>query len=892
MPRFPLRFAAVPLVLALLTAAPAAQVAPVYSRGTAGLVLALERLRTTASALHTAAHPDDEDTALIARLARGDHARVAYLSLNRGEGGQNIIGTELFDALGVIRTEELLQARTLDGGEQFFTRAYDFGFTKTPEEAAEKWHADVIVGDMVRVIRAYRPLVILNGWSGTPADGHGQHQLAGKLAPLAFAAAADPAKYPEQLAEGLRPWQARKLYMRQGFSPDAAPPTLREPTGILDPVLGRTYFEIAMEGRSQHKSQEMGVVEARGPKASNLILVTDLTDTAKAKPAGTAGMAGAPPADAGVFEGIDTSVTGLAALAGLPAGSLAAELTAIDAAARTALLSPDLVRAPAKLVPGLARGLSAARAALAAVPAIKAPDAAKAEATFLLDRKVAEFEDALVRAAGVVVDPLSDREVAAPGDTIRVSVNLFVPDGSPVVAAPATLALPAGWTPTPAAAATPAAGTNPIARLFREQPTRAELLDVHVPAEARFSEPYWLRTPRTGPVFTWTGVAGGLQGRPFDPPDVVARVPLTIGGVQIVVERGLQFRYADSVRGEIRRHVDIVPAVTVAIDDPLAIVPAGAAAARPVGVRVRSETVSDVQGIVRLQAPAGWQVAPATAPVAFGARGEGQAVTFTVTPPAGVAPGAYPLSAQAVIDGRTFDQTMQTIDYPHIQKHRLYAPAQMTARVLDLQVAPVKVGYVMGGGDRVPEAIRRLGLPVTLLTDDDLASGDLGRYDTIVIGVRASEARPAFVAANARLLQYVRDGGTLIVQYQQGEYTARRLAPFPAGGNVRVTDERAPVRILVPDHPVFTTPNRITDADWNEWVQERNLYAWATFDPQYTPLLETADPNEPAQRGGELYAKIGKGHYVYTSYAWFRQLPAGVPGAYRLFANLLSLGAK
>jgi len=294
---------------------------------------------------------------------------------------------------------------------------------------------------------------------------------------------------------------------------------------------------------------------------------------------------------------------------------------------------------------------------------------------------------------------------------------------------------------------------------------------------------------------------------------------------------------------------------------------------------------------VRLQAPAGWQVTPAggvtmnvtacPSPRAPNATGDA----------AGLAPGSYPLSAQAVIDGRTYDQTMQTIDYPHIQKHRLYAPARMTARVLDLKVSPVKVGYVMGGGDRVPEAIRRLGLPVTMLTDDDLASGDLARFDTIVIGVRASEARPAFVAANARLLQYARDGGTLIVQYQQGEYTARRLAPFPAGGNVRVTDEGAPVTILVPDHPAFTTPNRIVDADWHDWVQERDLYAWATFDAQYTPLLETADPNEPAQRGGELYAKIGKGHYVYTSYAWFRQLPAGVPGAYRLFANLLSLGA-
>ena len=360
----------------------------------------------------------------------------------------------------------------------------------------------------------------------------------------------------------------------------------------------------------------------------------------------------------------------------------------------------------------------------------------------------------------------------------------------------------------------------------------------------------------------------------------------------MTVERPVVFRYADSVRGEIRRDVAIVPAVTVAFDETLAIVPTGAAAAQPRGVRVRvrSETLSSGPGVVRVLPPDGWRVTPAAAPITFTSRGEGASVPFTVTPPASVAPGAYTLDAQVTIGGRTFDTSMQTIDYPHIQKHRLYAPARMTARVLDLAVAPVKVGYVMGGGDRVPEAIRRLGLDVTLLTDDDLASGDLARYGTIVVGVRASESRPAFVAANARLLQFVRDGGTLIVQYQQADYTGRSLSPFPASGNVRVSDERAPVTILEPQHPAFTTPNRITGADWDDWVQERDLYAWATFDPQYTPLLETGDPGEPRQRGGQLYARIGKGHYVYTSYAWFRQLPAGVPGAYRLFANLLSLG--
>jgi LmbE family N-acetylglucosaminyl deacetylase len=874
--------AAVALAAVLVAARPDAQVRPVYSRGAAGLVQAVERLRTTASAMHTAAHPDDEDTALIARLARGDHARIAYLSLNRGEGGQNIIGTELFDALGVIRTEELLQARTLDGGDQLFTRAYDFGFTKTPEEAAEKWNRDVILGDMVRAIRAYRPLVILNGWSGTPADGHGQHNLAGQLAPLAFAAAADPARYSEQIAEGLRPWQARKLYVRQGFGGDAASATLRLPTGTLDPLLGRSFFEIAMEGRSQHKSQEMGVIEGRGARTSNLRLVTSLTGTAAGPAAGSA-------TETSVFAGIDVSLPGLAALAGLPQGALARELATMDAAAKDALANPDIVRAPAALVPGLVRGLEAARAALAAVPGLQGSDAAKAEAVFLLRHKVAQFEDALVRASGVWVDALADREVVSPGEAMRVTVNLFVPDGAPVTAGAATVVVPAGWSATPAAAA-PETGGSPASRFFREEPTRAEPWEVRVAADAPPTQPYWLRAPRTGPVYTWAGVPAALQTRPFEPPAVVARVPLTIGTAGITLERPLEYRYADSVRGEIRREVHVVPAVTVAFDEPLAIVPAAAATApRTVRVRVRSETLASGPGVVRLVAPAGWTAMPAAVPILMRARGESASVAFQVTPPAGVAPGTYELVAQVQIADRTFDTSMQTIDYPHIQKHRLYAPAQMT-RVLDVAVAPVKVGYVMGGGDRVPDAIRRLGLDVTLLTDDELASGDLSRYGTIVVGVRASESRPAFVAANQRLLQFAQDGGTLIVQYQQGDYTGRSLAPFPAGGNSRVTDERAPVTILDPAHPAFTTPNRIAAADWDDWVQERNLYAWGTFDPRYTPLLETRDPNEPPQRGGELYARLGKGHYVYTSYAWFRQLPAGVPGAYRLFANLISLG--
>src|SRR5215207_1471986 len=359
MPRVRLGSAtAVVMTAVLLSVTPTAQVRPVYSRGVAGLVQAIERLRTTASAMHTAAHPDDEDTALIARLARGDRARVAYLSLNRGEGGQNIIGTELFDALGVIRSEELLQARRLDGAEQFFTRSFDYGFSKTRAEAAAKWNEQAVLGDMVRVIRSFRPFVVYGRFSGTPQDGHGQHQMAGYLTPLAFRAAADPSQFPDQIAEGLRPWQAKKLYRGAPFRPDpAAPPTTDVQTGIVDAALGRTYAEIAAEGRSQHKSQEMGGIEPMGPAASGLVLLSPA-------PAG-----GAVARERSIFDGVDVTVPGLAASAGLPAGSLRAELLAIASAAREALSTYQPLD-PSRIVPPLAAGLSAVREARRALAAL------------------------------------------------------------------------------------------------------------------------------------------------------------------------------------------------------------------------------------------------------------------------------------------------------------------------------------------------------------------------------------------------------------------------------------------------------------------------------------------------------------------------------------------
>src|SRR5689334_3985559 len=409
-----------------------AQVRPIYDTGAGGLTQVLQRLQTTASVLHTGAHPDDEDSAFIARAARGDHARVAYVSLNRGEGGQNIIGPELFDALGVIRTEELLQARRLDGAEQFFGHTFDYGFSKSRTEAAMKWGEHDTLGDFVRVIRMFRPLVVYTRWSGTPADGHGHHQEAGYLTPLAYKAAADPNEFPEQLREGLRPWQAKKFYRGQfgNTRPEAGAVALQVQEGIVDPVLGRSYAEIAFEGRSQHKTQAQGGIEARGPIASTLVRVDSTVEY--------------PSPETSIFDGMDTTIPGIARLTGLPDGMVRTELAAIDAAAKTALTQYAPL-SPAGIIPALADGLRATRAARAALKSSSAPADARADADFLLAIKEDEFSDALVRAAEVDVDPLAVPETVAPGDFVYVNVRTFLAADSTVRVDKATVNAPAGW---------------------------------------------------------------------------------------------------------------------------------------------------------------------------------------------------------------------------------------------------------------------------------------------------------------------------------------------------------------------------------------------------------------------------------------------------------------
>ncbi len=850
-----------------------AQVRPIYDNGAIGLGQQIKRLQTTASAMHTGAHPDDEDSNLIAYLARGKGARTAYLSLNRGEGGQNVIGAELFEPLGVIRTEELLQARRLDGGQQFFTSVMDYGFSKTRAEAARIWGEKETLGDMVRAIRIFRPLIIVSRFSGTPADGHGQHQLAGYLTPLAYKAAADPQQFPEQIAEGLLPWQAKKLYAGQGFAAAAngEPASVTVNTGEFDPLIGRSYAEIAAEGRSQHKSQEMGSTERRGAQSSGERL---LDSTVK-----SSGV------ENDIFDGIDISIKGIAKLTGDSENGLAGKLSDLQETAEKALKEYEAF-APQKIVPTLAKGVKQAR---------EAKDATQNPyAKTLLAEKEREFSKALQTAAGIVVDALSETETIVAGDATGVSVKIF---GGAAQIKNVSLDAPSGWNVESAAEPKPA-GTSFFSR--PEAATSAAYFKITAAAEAEPTQPYWLEKPRRNFTFDWSGNAAA-KNAPFQNQLVSASVTMDIASVEIIVSQLVQYRFAVQIRGELRRDLNVVPLVNIALDTNLLIVPASNKSQKQrLVVSVTNNAPRPTKGAAKLDLPDGWTSNPATADFDLQKKGEKKAVVFEVTIPVNTKVSKYDLTANAVIENRTYNSSMQEIAYPHIQTHRRYSKATVTTQVLDLKVAPVRVGYIMGSGDTVPAAIRRLGLNVTMLEEKDLSTGDLTQFDTIVVGIRASQVRPDYVANNGRLLDFVKNGGTLIVQYQQSEYVQNNLAPFPAKmesvtngnqriSNVRVTDENAPIKILVPDNPVFNYPNKIVAGDWDNWIQERNLYTLTALDPQYTALLETQDEGESPVTGGLVYAKIGKGHYVYNAFSFFRQLPTGNPGAYRLFANMLSL---
>ena len=795
-----------------------AQIEPPTTGGVAALRQELRMLGHYQRVLVIGAHPDDEDTELLTVLVRGMGAEAAYLALNRGEGGQNLIGSELGETLGLLRTEELLSARKLDGARQFFTRAYDFGFSKTLDDTWAHWPRDSILKDVVRIIRRFRPQIVVSIFSGTPRDGHGQHQAAGWAAQEAWRLAGDGSRFPElQTEEGLAPWTPQRLYRDTWF--DTAATTLTLAGGTIDPAVGKSYHQIAMQGRSRHRSQDMGRLQQIGASPVRLALVRDAAGSA----------------DGGLFSGIDTTLAAMAAAGG--DSTHRAEWVA---------LGRDLQAAGTLTSAGLA-ALRTRFVALAGGVDRLSPEERQ---------QLAHLDAAIANLAGILCDAVASDERVVPGQRVRVATTCV---GMPVASAQLEFRGHALQ-----------AADNPV---------------VTVPDSAALSQPYFLAEPKQGDLYSWRGVPPALRGVAREPPTFA----ITYGGVT----REVAFRFNDQSIGEQRRPVEIVPRLDVKIDPDTALWPAGANAARRFHVVVTHFAPDTSTGRVRLELPQGWTPVP---PQAFtlGRPEESAAFDFDVRAPPSLAPGRYVVHAVAEDSrGRRYDTGVFVVDYPHIRARTFTVPSAAQVQVTPLALPRLAhVGYIRGAADRIPEALAGAGLTVELLDAATLARGNLGRYEAIVIGPRAYETDTALVAHNDRLLAYARDGGLLLVQYQQYQFIQGGFAPFPltiATPHDRVTDENAAVRVLAPNDPAFQRPNVIGDTDWQGWIQERGLYFAHTWDDAYRPLLESHDPGEGEQKGGLLVARLGRGTYVYTGLAFFRELPAGVPGAYRLFANLLGL---
>ncbi len=783
------------------------------------------------------AHPDDEDTRLLSLAARGYGAGAAYLSLSRGEGGQNLIGDELGVALGLLRSQELASARRIDGARQFYTRAYDFGYSRTLEETERFWLPDSVLKDAVRVVRRFKPHVIVAIWSGTPRDRHGQHQMAGVVAREVFDAAAEPGRFAElEGEEGLAPWRPLKLYRSTRF--DSAATTLTLETGGLDPRNGRSYHQIAMESRSQHRSQDMGRLQPAGPRFSRMQLLLDRTGASPTEGSG-----------AGLFAGIPRDTSRPAVFA----DSL-----------RAAVSAPHIGDA----VPALAGALREARAAHGT------PD------------QIGLLEQALAVAAGIVIDAPASAATVVPGGTFDVDVQCYNAGSRPLALKRVELAVPEGWrVAADDVEQVVVAPGEQVVRRFR----------VTLPRDAELTQPYFLERPLVGSLYDWRDAPIATLGEPFQPPLVSARVEAELLDSPFAITREVSHRFLDQAVGEVRRPVRVAPAIEVSVAPERLVWPSGDSRARTFTVTLSANGGDPIEGEVILQAD-GWG-APEAQPFRLERAGESASFAFRLARPSDA--GMREVTVRAVArsrDGREFDRGVALVSYPHIRTTGWVKPAQSSVRVAPIALPDVeRVGYVRGAADRVPEALTQVGIPVELLDAEALARADLTAFDVIVIGSRAYEIDRALVRHNGRLLQYVADGGLLLVQYQQYQFVRGEYAPHPLTigfPHDRVTDETAQVRMLRPEHPVLTHPNRLDAADWDGWPQERGLYFAHTWSDAYTPLLIMADPGMPELRGGLLVARYGEGTYVYTGISFFRALPAGTTGAYRLFMNLLALGEK
>jgi LmbE family N-acetylglucosaminyl deacetylase len=793
--------------------------------------LALQKLNVLGRVLYIAAHPDDENTYLMALWANGSLYETAYLSITRGDGGQNLIGPELGERLGVIRTEELLAARRIDHGKQFFTRAIDFGFSKTAEESLRIWGHDKILSDVVWVIRKFRPDVIVTRFSPDDQRTHGHHTASAILAREAFAAAADPNRFPEQLAF-VKPWHATRLvwntspffFRNRNIPFDPTGLTVLE-AGGYNPLLGKAYSEIAAASLSMHKSQGVGSPPRRGARKEYFKLLEG------------------EPMTSSLFEGVDTTWSRVP-----NSKSIAAEIRQI--------ISKFNPADPAASVPEL----------------LKLQEVmSESKDELWVPQKKAELEQIIAACLGLYVEASTANETFTPGQTAAIKLEAI--NRSTVAVTLQEVGFPT---------------TGDSMKIDEALPSNELVtkdLSYKIPEGTPYSQPYWLR--KHGTLGSFEVDDQKLIGLPENPPAVPVEIVLRVNGQELRYLLDTKYRTVDPVAGEVLRSLVIAPPVFARLANDVFVFPTSQP--KPISVQVTAAT-GPVKGELKLAVPQGWKVSPASVPIDLKGVDAEMAATFTVKPPDQDSEGTL----RAIVSTNNHDYSFDhvRISYPHIGVQTLMPPAEAKLVRADIRKKGDRIGYIPGAGDDVPASLRQIGYSVRILSEPEITAKNLAQFSAVVLGIRAHNTRETISNWLPELFAYVRNGGVVIAQYNTlAHLKSNQFGPYPLEiSHNRVTNENAEVRVLAPNHPVMTTPNKITSKDFEGWVQERGLYFPDKWDPAWTPILSCNDPKEKPLDGGLLVAKLGKGFFIYTSYSWFRQLPAGVPGAYRLFANMLSLG--
>jgi LmbE family N-acetylglucosaminyl deacetylase len=857
--------------------------------GAAGLKLMLRRLQTTARLMQVDAHPDDEDGGMLTFESRGRGVSTVLMTLTRGEGGQNKLSSNLFDVLGVVRTLEVLAADRYYGVEQRFSRVADFGYSKTAEETFQKWQGhDIALADIVRVVRTFRPDVLIARFSGTERDGHGHHQASAILTKEAFRAAADPKRFPEQIAEGLQPWQPKKLYIGNvcGFGASTCDPanyTVKLNTGEEDPLLGMSYVQFAMEGLRHQESQGLGGISVpKGDRFAFYKLVDSVVESPKDKDGH----------EQDFFDGIDTTWPGLAPRLGEEEkktawlrGALSEMQQRVDDAGKNA----DVGSATA--ITALLNGRNASDDLLRRVEKSSLSDDSRKRLMTELETKRQQFQHAANLALGIESKAWYDAipaaspqtgAMAVPGESVAVKSEMRIASGGMATSARLILDAPGCGSQENVPGVKSVDKGSAADFDFRMKPCE----------KAGYTRPYWHRhNPERDALNTIDEPQ--YQTLPLPPAPFSVRMEYQYQGLAGAIEVPVmvRFKWPHGTEGE--HPLAIGPEFSIELSPSSDVIPTDLRGSTSVKSTARDQgSASEAQ--ISLKVPSGWRAAPARQSIEI-PKDESKDAAFQVLP-SELKESQTHIRAELTSGTRTYDEGYSVVTREDLGTFYYYQPAVQLVSVVDVKVPKdLKVGYVMGAGDEIPGVLQQIGMDVTLIPPEKLGSEDLSRYQTIVLGIRAYDTQKDVGANNKRLLDFVQAGGRLVVQYNTlgytaaaGDFNAGKFTPYPATlSRARVSVEEAPVAILDPANPIFHSPNEITQKDFERWVQERGLYFMSQWDSNFTPLLESHDPGESEQKGGLLVAHYGKGTYIYTGYAFFRQLPAGVPGAVRLFVNLI-----